>query len=405
MKKLLSHRFADLFPMMGEPELEALSDDIKQNGLRQPIVLHEGAILDGRNRFQACSRAGIEPEFTEHQGDDASALALVISLNSQRRDLTPAQRALAAARTWLLNGDTKDKGKGRRSKDHESQTATHGIKELAKQFRTSDNTIRQARDLLLEAPDLADQVQAGISSLAAATELLEARRSGNASLEDGFSSKAVVANLRPGTDEWSSVQEGDDAPLLEKMLDFYPRKVPEQILDATVGRGTFWVGSSRPVIRMDIDPRYRPDVVGDNTAMPFADRSFDVVVYDPPHVPNQGKDKSKDFTTRFGLGGKSAAANGCNFSHQYPPFLAEAYRVLRAEGILLCKIADYVHNHRTQWAFFELKTAAEAAGFLACDYIIKERPATIEDPKWKEAHHARKRHCFWLVCRKSTKCE
>ena len=202
-----------------------------------------------------------------------------------------------------------------------------------------------------------------------------------------------------------SVWYDDDPPLLEKMLDFYPRKTPKRILDATVNKGRIWVGSSRPVTGMDIDPRHKPDVVGDCTAMPFKDESFDVVVYDPPHIPNQGKDKIKDFTTRFGLGEKSSSANGYNFSHLYPPFMAEAYRVLRAEGILLCKITDYIHNHRYQWAHLEVIKAATAIGFLACDCIVKVRKGPIIDPKWKEAHHARRHHCYWLVFRKSKKCE
>jgi hypothetical protein len=27
------------------------------------------------------------------------------------------------------------------------------------------------------------------------------------------------------------------------------------------------------------------------------------------------------------------------------------------------------------------------------------------DPRWKKAHHARRHHCYWLVLRKSDKCE
>jgi hypothetical protein len=189
------------------------------------------------------------------------------------------------------------------------------------------------------------------------------------------------------------------------MLDFYPRKRPTRILDATVNQGRFWVGSCRPVTGMDINSKYKPDVVGDNRAMPFADEAFDVVVYDPPHLPNQGKDRVKDFTRRFGLGEKSAAEDGYNFSHWYPPFMAEAYRVLRAEGVLFCKIADYIHNHRFQWAHIEVVQAAVAAGFLACDCLIKARKGPIVDPKWKTAHHARRQHCYWLVFRKSRKCE
>ncbi len=151
-----------------------------------------------------------------------------------------------------------------------------------------------------------------------------------------------------------SIWSGEDAELLDKMLRFYPRRPPADILDATVNGGRFWKGLAWNVVGMDIDPRHEPTVVGDNTHMPFPDAAFDVVVYDPPHIPNQGRDRSKDFNTRFGLTVKSPKEEGYNFSFMFPPFTREAYRVLRAEGILLCKIADYIHNHRYQWAHIEL---------------------------------------------------
>lgn len=189
------------------------------------------------------------------------------------------------------------------------------------------------------------------------------------------------------------------------MLDFYPAETPKRILDATVNTGRFWKGSSRPVVGMDIDQKHDPDVVGDNRDMPFRARSFDVVVYDPPHVPNQGKDRSKDFNTRFGLVVKSLPGCECNLNHLYEPFCSEAFRVLRSEGLLFCKIADYVHNHRYQWAHIEFTKAAVDAGFCACDCIVKVRKAPIVDPKWKTAHHARRHHCYWLIFRKSHRCE
>lgn len=204
----------------------------------------------------------------------------------------------------------------------------------------------------------------------------------------------------------SSVWHGeDDAELLEKLLRFYPKKEPKLILDATVNSARFWRGSRRKVIGLDIDPRHRPRVVGDNAAMPFAERSFDVVVYDPPHVPNQGQDRSKDFTTRFGLGGRSAKEHGYNFAHTYPAFLVEAWRVLRKDGVLLCKLADYVHNHQYQWAHVDFIQAARSVKFFPCDCIIKVRKGPIVDPRWKVAHHSRRQHCYWLIFRKSRRCE
>lgn len=202
-----------------------------------------------------------------------------------------------------------------------------------------------------------------------------------------------------------SVWDGEDSELLERLLSFYPRKEPKRILDATVNGGRFWKGSEREVIGMDLAFSHRPSLVGDNTTMPFANSVFDVIVYDPPHIPNQGKDKQKDFNTRFGLGQRSPKEHGYSFSHLYPPFMGEAYRLLIPEGVLFCKIADYIHHHQYQWAHVELIQAATNAGFRACDCIIKTRTAPIVDPRWKVAHHSRRQHCYWLIFRKSAKCE
>jgi SAM-dependent methyltransferase len=215
---------------------------------------------------------------------------------------------------------------------------------------------------------------------------------------------SAVAQTRT-YDPLPSVWFGDDAELLEKMLCFYPHQEPREILDATMNKGRIWRGSHRNVTGMDIDARFAPDIHADNSNMPCEDDSFDVMVYDPPHIPNQGKDRSKDFNERFGLVLKSSADKGYNFTHTFRPFLHEAYRVLRKNGVLFCKIADYVHGHRFQWAHVELVNAAVEVGFTPCDCIVKIRKGPITDPRWKKAHHARRQHCYWIVLRKSKKCE
>jgi hypothetical protein len=226
---------------------------------------------------------------------------------------------------------------------------------------------------------------------------------------NGFTQSAIDFGLvdkpKESYQPLPSVWDGDDSELLEQMLNFYPRTEPKLILDATINWGRFWLGSKRPIIGLDINSGYRPNVVGNNMQMPFKSASVDVVVYDPPHIPNQGKDQKKDFQDRFGLVLRSPKENGYNFNHLYGPFAEEAYRVLKPEGILLCKITDYIHHHRYQWAHVELINAASAVGFRPCDCIIKIRKGPIIDPRWKKAHHTRRQHCYWLIFRKSKKCE
>jgi SAM-dependent methyltransferase len=216
---------------------------------------------------------------------------------------------------------------------------------------------------------------------------------------------SIKPSPEPAYEPLASVWYGGDAALIERMLEFYPRTPPRIILDATVNRGRFWRGTTRKVIGLDVEKKHRPTVVGNNMRMPFVPDCIDVVVYDPPHIPNQGRDHRKDFNTRFGLVLRAGVDCAYNLAHLYPRFAAEAYRVLRPEGILLCKIADYVHNHRMHWAHIDMVLAARGAGFVACDCILKVRKGPIVDPRWKVAHHSRHQHCYWLVFRKSSRCE
>ena len=70
-----SHPAANLFPLLEvvSPEFGELMDDIREHGLLQPIVLCDGKILDGRNRYRACQHAGVEPRFVEWSGDSPTA--------------------------------------------------------------------------------------------------------------------------------------------------------------------------------------------------------------------------------------------------------------------------------------------------------------------------------------------
>lgn len=205
----------------------------------------------------------------------------------------------------------------------------------------------------------------------------------------------------------TSVWEGNDADLLERMFAFYASIEVEPILDATYNVGRFWRGSTRDVTSMDIDPQHEPMLLCDNREMPgVPDAHYGVVVYDPPHVGPQGRDKSsKRFDIDFGATMPCGAEHGWTLSYLYPPFLKQAKRVLKPNGLLLAKITDMVNNHRSRWAHLDFMTMAAAAGFTVCDLIVKVRNGPMMSNKWKNAHHARKRHCFWIICRNGTSCE
>lgn len=94
-----SHPIAEIWPLMEGADFDKLVADIKANGQRLPILFYQGKVLDGRNRARACEAAGIEPRYEQAAAtNDNEAIALVVSLNDNRRHLSSDQRAFAAAR-------------------------------------------------------------------------------------------------------------------------------------------------------------------------------------------------------------------------------------------------------------------------------------------------------------------
>jgi len=49
------HPVTQIFPLMTDADLRDLAEDIRENGLQNPIVVNDGQLLDGRNRALACA--------------------------------------------------------------------------------------------------------------------------------------------------------------------------------------------------------------------------------------------------------------------------------------------------------------------------------------------------------------
>ena len=100
------HPLCAMWPIMAPDQLKELADDIKANGIRQPIVIYEGKVLDGRNRLLAAEMVGFEPtldNFKAYNGNDPEGV--VISANARRRHMPQAARALIVAELRKKQGE------------------------------------------------------------------------------------------------------------------------------------------------------------------------------------------------------------------------------------------------------------------------------------------------------------
>ena len=94
-----------------------------------------------------------------------------------------------------------------------------------------------------------------------------------------------------------SVLLGKDCEAILVLLELHAPAVNPRILDCTYNEGKMWKGIiEHQPHRMDINPEFPIDTVGDFTAMPFPNGSFDVIVFDPPHLPTNAASSGWSFS-------------------------------------------------------------------------------------------------------------
>lgn len=176
------HPAAQIFPPLeGEP-FQELVDDIRHNGLLEPIVVLDGLVLDGRTRLRACKAAGVKPHFEEFS-EPVDPIEYVRSKNLHRRHLTASQRAAAAALAdKLLQSERKlaarrraqAKGKPRGTKSASvpdgspEQTRGDSRDRIGEAFGVSGRQVDRARRLRERDPVRFEAVKNGDKSIAAA---------------------------------------------------------------------------------------------------------------------------------------------------------------------------------------------------------------------------------------------
>ena len=195
------------------------------------------------------------------------------------------------------------------------------------------------------------------------------------------------------------------------------------VADVTYGKGVFWkkidpnqynvIGSD---IALDANV-FRPDYIKlqnhvDCRELPYVDDSVDCVVLDPPYMEGLYRKKASHMA---GSGTHSAFrenySNGLATEEGGPKYHdavlnmyllagAEAYRVLKKEGICIVKCQDEVSANKQRFSHVEIITAYESMGYYAKDLFVIMRQNTPSVSRIIKQVHARKNHSYFLVFQK-----
>lgn len=169
MNSLQFHPLADIFPLLPETELASLAQDIKTNGLQQPIWLYDSKIIDGRNRYLACLKVGVPPMNRDYKGNDP--LGFVVSMNLHRRHLNESQRAIVAGKLANLTHG------GRRACRQDANLHLEiSMEKAAKMLNISKRNVASAKTIMREAPEQVQAIEQGKETIAGSMRQIKKRQ-------------------------------------------------------------------------------------------------------------------------------------------------------------------------------------------------------------------------------------
>jgi protein gp37 len=210
------HPAAAMFPLLEGQDYENLRSSIEANGQQRSIVVLGDVLLDGRNRLRVCLELGVEPRTMEYTGK-LDPVDFILVSNVDRRHLTEDQRVAIRTkiRMWVIsqqNAEAQKTGKsadgtaGGRGRKKNPDTKTYPglsvpllpglsvpplpelsepktaaknrrttVGQIAEAAKVSHHKAEQAVAVAKAAPDLLDQVAAGLVELKDAAKQVKAR--------------------------------------------------------------------------------------------------------------------------------------------------------------------------------------------------------------------------------------
>lgn len=275
----INSKFKSLIPPLSAEEYQQLEKNIIADGCRDPLVVWNGTLVDGHNRYEICSSHGVSYEYVEADFEsEDEAIDWIIDNQLGRRNLSPDQAS-------ILRGKQYNRLKGGRGGDRKSNRQNDGLicnaDALGIKHGVSPRTIERdgqfaeaVEALEIEAEVFTKEIDAPKRDIIeAARPVIEAAKAGAAADDVKQLADQAVADLRKphvtnnsGQNEWYTPSQYIEAAReLMGSIDLDPAssEVAQEIVQAghyyTVdddGLSQNWAG------RVWLNPPYSKELVG-----------------------------------------------------------------------------------------------------------------------------------------------
>lgn len=214
MSQYQQHQLSAAWPAMSDSDFQALQDSIMNIGVQMPIVIFEGQVIDGWNRYRAATALGMDCPTTPFD-ESIDPVEFVKAMNDARRHITGSQRAIAivAIHRWKPVG---------RPQNNVEATSTLTQEAMAAEAGVSKKTIQQAQ--AAQKAGLADKVKSGEMTVEQASNVAKGKPA-KAAKKDKPAPKAAPQDTPeddgPSAEELAAhaAAEAADRELVAKLLD------------------------------------------------------------------------------------------------------------------------------------------------------------------------------------------
>lgn len=335
----VNQKFKDLIPPLTVDERKQLEENILKDGIRDPLVVWNGTLVDGHNRYEIARKHGLEYRVVEKEfRDEDEATLWIIDNQFGRRNLPDVDRIMLSQKRSGVLAEMAKKRQKEAGGDKKSDEAKTGfIKNDKSDFNKEKEALDGKRGFEDKTGHNTTQTPAPINRALAAEEPKKQHKPAPTSAP---APKPKPVHVQAEIAKMAGVSQGKVA-----QFEQIQKKKPELIKE--IRKGNMTIGGAYQMVRKEekkkeVQERIEKHATEQTGVIDIqnVDRKYNIIYADPPwkYWESGNKNQSLHYTTMTiddicNLPIKDIADNDCVlFLWVTYPILQEAFRVIESWG-------------------------------------------------------------------------